>query len=234
MPHLAVLFSRPDMQAAVDGSAAGCPAWPCRSVGTTLPPSRVSAAPDACGQLVSTARPPSTRVRAVDVRRLRRPGPEPQQVSAEPDSAAVPQCRWVRLGAAPDGRCPPRTPPQPLQQGRRGYCGRRSPTIQAHPPGCGSGHRPSPADPARVSEVLAELRSPGDAVRTAGWWPRRGCPSAADLDAASVHCPPLRLKPQRCPDSRCPPGTLPQSAPVRGYRNRSPARRPLDGCRHCR
>ncbi len=37
-----------------------------------------------------------------------------------------------------------------------------------------------------------------------------------------------------CPDGRCPPRTLPQPAGVRGYRNRSPARRPLDGCRHRR
>jgi hypothetical protein len=41
---------------AVDGAAAGCPAWPCRRVRTTLPPSQVSAVPADCGLPVSTSR----------------------------------------------------------------------------------------------------------------------------------------------------------------------------------
>jgi hypothetical protein len=36
----------------------------------------------------------------------------------------------------------------------------------------------------------------------------------------------------RCPDGWCPPRTLPQPAGVRGYRNRSPGRRPLAWRRH--
>jgi hypothetical protein len=66
-------------------------------------------------------------------------------------------------GCWPDGRCPPRTRPPVVD----------NPCMPAD---SGSGHRPPPADTATVSDVLAELRRPGDAVRTTGWWPRSGCP----------------------------------------------------------
>jgi hypothetical protein len=78
------------------------------------------------------------------------------------------------------------------------------------PADCGSGQRPSPAHTARVSEVRAELRPPGDAVRTVGRWPRSGCPvgggtgrckrpvsTAASGTAAGVWTPGVRPGPCR-------------------------------------
>jgi hypothetical protein len=95
----------------------------------------------------------------------------------------------------PDGRSPPRTRPQPPEQGR-GYGGRRQPTVHAAPTSYGSGRQPphtvstaaaeprrgrlsrrgcpphgvlpQPADTVAVSAVRPALRPPGDAVRTAG------------------------------------------------------------------
>jgi hypothetical protein len=54
-----------------------------------LPQSRVSAVPGDCGLRASASRAHCRRVRTVAVRPLRGPGPEPQQVSAEPDTAAA-------------------------------------------------------------------------------------------------------------------------------------------------
>jgi hypothetical protein len=216
----------------VDGCAAGGPARRCRRGCTTL--SAVagvrSAGPAAAG--VHKPRPLSERPD-------RRCPPAARDLarnpagSAEPDTAAVSAVRrrvWPGAGRTAavhrgHGR-------SPAQGGDRAAAGSR-PSM--HPRRRRQWHRPPPADTARVAEVLAELRPPGDAVRTAGRWPRNGCP---------VGCGPGRYKRPRstaasgnrgrCPDGRCPPGTLPQSAGVGCYRNRSPARRPLDGCRHCR
>ena len=56
-------------------------------------------------------------------------------------------------------------------------------------------------------------------------------------DALAVRCCSQnrgRCPQGRCPDGWCPPQTLPEPVGVHRYRNRSPARRPLDGCRHRR
>jgi hypothetical protein len=148
-----------------------------------------------------------------------------QQVSAEPDTAAVSAGRlrlrpaagqtaairrghgrgspeqggdlavagggpsWTPAGDG-SGRQPPHTVSTAAAEPRRGRLSRR---------GCPPhGMLPQPADTARVSAVLPELRPPGDAVRTAG----------------VRHGYFRRLRGVCC------------------YRKRSPARRPLDGCRH--
>jgi hypothetical protein len=85
---------------AVDGAAGGRPAWPCRRLRTILPRFRVSAASGVCGLPVSTSRVRCPRVPTVEVRAARRPVPEPEQVSAEPDTAAVSAVRpGLRPGA---------------------------------------------------------------------------------------------------------------------------------------
>jgi hypothetical protein len=142
----------------------------------------------------------------------------PRQVSTAPDTAAGSAvCLGVRPGAAgcgPDDRGPPRTRPQPCAG--QGHRGRRSPTLQAHPPtaavGTGSRLPTLPGCP----RCLRELRPPGDAVRTAGRRPRSGCP----VGCGTGRCMrPLSTAASenrgRCPDGRCPPGTLPQSAGCR-------------------
>jgi hypothetical protein len=117
-----------------------------------------------------------------------------QQVSTEPGHRApCPRAARRAAGYWPDGRCPPaEVGPQPL---RRASTPR--PPVADHPctpAGCGSGHRP-PADTARASDVAPERRPPGDAVRTAGGGRGAGVWSAAELDAASVRCPPLLSTP---------------------------------------
>jgi hypothetical protein len=83
---------------AVDGAAAGCLAWRCRRAARRCLPSRVSAAPGACGcrcpPAASTvcASGPSLSAGRADLAR------NPRQVSAEPDTAAV---SAVRLGLRP-------------------------------------------------------------------------------------------------------------------------------------
>jgi hypothetical protein len=218
---------------AVDGCAAGCPAWRCRRVCTTLPPSRVSATPGRLRLPLSTSRVHRPSVRTVDVRRLRGPGAEPSRCPRTRHRGRVRGASDDAAGCWPDGRCPPRTRPQPCAgQGHRGPPVTDDPCTPAD---CGSGHRPPPADTARVSEMLCG---------TAATWRCRpdGWTVAAErlsgrlrnwtLQASAVHrC--VRNR-GRGPDGSCPPRTLPQSAGVGCYRNRSPARRSLDGCRHRR
>jgi hypothetical protein len=180
---------------------------------------------------VSTSRVHCRRVWTVDVRRLRGPGPEPQQVSAEPDTAAVPRYGWAygRLlsGTAAVHRGHHRSP-----FSRGGTPGLPVADIHAHPPAAavGTGSRPPtlPGCPGcfRHCGHLAMPSRRLDGGRTAG------VRSAAELHAASVRCPPLR--PQPPPVSGQPVSTADPAAVcgVRRYRNRSPARRPLEGCRH--
>jgi len=133
----------------------------------------VRSAGHACGLPVSASRGRCPRVRTVGVRRRRRPGPQPQQVSTEPDTAAGSAVRLrVRPGCWPDGRCPPRTPPPRAVSGWRWHWTLRQGPLSAAASGTAVG------------------------VRT-----------------ASVHR-----------------GHCEQP----GYRQRSPARRPLEGCRHRR
>jgi hypothetical protein len=222
-----------DIRVAVDGCAAGCPAWHCRRVCTTLPPSRVSAAPGACGcrcpPAASTvqASGPSLSAGCADL--ARNPSRCPRNRTPRP----CPRCGWA-CGRMLAGR-----PRSTGGHGRspehgRGHRGRRSPTIHARRPATlvGSGRR------------LPTLPGCPSACGTAATWRCRpdGWTAAAERvsgrlrhgtrQASAVHrC--VRNH-SRCPDGRCPPGTLPQSAGIGGYRNRSPARRPLDGCRHRR
>jgi hypothetical protein len=211
-----------------DGCAAGCPAWRCRRVCTTLPPSRVSAAPGTYRLAVSTSRIHGPSVRTVAVRRPRRPSPEPQQMSAELDTAAVsavrPGAGWTAAvhpghrrsreqGGDTAAGSQPSMHARRLQQWASGAACRQCQSIQG---GLRNrGHLTMPSG--RLDGVAAERVS----GRLQNWTLRQ---------ASAVHrC--VRNH-RRCPDSRCPPGTLPQAAGVGGYRNRSPARRPLEGCRH--
>jgi hypothetical protein len=85
--------------------------------------------------------------------------------------------------------------------------------------------------PGRRLRVQAVLPQPDTA---AGVWVAAEPDTA---DAVAVRC---RRNRGQCPDGWpvpdgwCPPRTLPQLVGVRCYRNRSPGRRPLHGCRHCR
>ena len=124
------------------------------------------------------------------------------------------------VSARPDSRSPPAASPGPLDQRRRASatCARcrRAGTAAAGPPqSCPS--RPGSRTPRPVSGWLrnrtprtrwlsAAASGTAVGVRTVGWCPD-GWVSAADTSAACG---------------------------VRGYRNRSSGRRPLDGCRHCR
>jgi hypothetical protein len=207
---------------AVDGCAAGCPAWRCRRVCMTLPPSRVSAAPAPTG----CRRPPAAST-------VQAPGPSlsagcadlawnPRQVSVEPDTAAASAVRLECGRCWPDGHCPLEAAAASLSRAGAWW----SPVADhpCTPADCGSGNRPPPADTAATWRCGPN-----------GWMVARGAGvrSAADLDA-SLRCSPLRPEPRPVPDRRCPPGTLPQAADIGCYRNRSPARRPLEGCRHRR
>jgi hypothetical protein len=218
MPRLAVAFLVGHW-VAVYGAGAGCPAGRCHCVRTTLPPSRVSAAPGTAGYRCPPAASavhasgPSMSAGCADL--ARNPSRCPRSRTLRP----CPRCGWECgrvLAGWPQATADTAAAPE--------QAGTRRPPVANHPctpAGRGSGHRPPPAGTARVSDVVAALRPPGDAVRT-----------AAELDAASVRCPPLLLEPRRCPDGRCPPGTLPQTAAIRCYGKRSPARRPLAWCRH--
>jgi hypothetical protein len=200
----------------VDGwrpdGAAGGPAWHCRRVCATLPPSRMSAASGACP--VSTSRVHCPSVRTADVRQLRGPGAEPRQVSAAPDTVAGSAVRLgVRPGAGRTAAVHRGHGRAPEQHGDTAAAGRRPPGT---PVDCGSGtgrHLPTlPGCP----RCLRELRPSGDAVRTAGRRPRSGCP----VGCGTGRCMrPLSTAASenrgRCPDGRCPPGTLPQSAGCR-------------------
>jgi hypothetical protein len=118
---------------------------------------------------VSTSRVHCPSVGTVAVRP--RPSPGPQQMSAEPDtaagSAARPDAGRTLLSTTDTAAAP------------SAGTGTPRPPVADHPctpAGCGGGHRPPPADTTRVSRLRAERRPPGDTVRTAGRWPRRGCP----------------------------------------------------------
>jgi hypothetical protein len=164
--------------------------------------------------------------------------PSPVSAAAGACGCRCPQAASTVRASGPSlsGRHrPPRTRPQPLSARGGGH---RGPPVADHPgtpADGGSGHRPPPADPARLSEVLcgtaASLAMPSgrlDGGRSAG------VRSAAHLDVASRCCPPLGPEPPPVSGRRCPPRTLPPSTGVGCYRNRSPARRPLEGCRHRR
>jgi hypothetical protein len=223
MPHLAVPF-RPDMQAAVTGSAAGCPARRCRSVRVPMPQSRVSTVPATCGLRVSAGRVRCRTIGPAHVCRLRRPGPQPR-ASAEPNTAAVSAGRLgLRPGAgrtatlrrghgrgspeqggdmAVAGGRPSSTPRRRQQWTPTAasgvYGGTRTSTRAVSRRGCPPhGVLPQPADTVAVSAVLPARRPPGDGVRTAG-----------------VH----RRHRRRLRGGCC-------------YRKRSPDRWPLVLCRH--
>jgi hypothetical protein len=235
---LRTLGSHPwsDIDVAVDGCAVGCPAWRCRQGLTTLPPSRVSAAPG-LWLPVSTSRVHCPSVRTVAVRRLRGPGAKPQQVSQNRTLRQCPRAAGRAAGrplsAADTAAAPPRTLPQPLSRaGTPQPAG--SPSIHAHPRAAavGTGRRlPTLPGVRGASGTAATWRCRPDglmaaAARVSGRL-RNGT-----LQASAVHrC--VRNH-SRGPDGRCPAGTLPQAAGVGCYRNRSSARRPLDGCRHRR
>jgi hypothetical protein len=119
------------------------------------------------------------------------------------------------VSARPDSRYPPAastwahvTSADEQAQPARRCRGAGTAAAGGPPPSCRS--RPGSRTPRPLSGVAAE-------------------PDTAD--AVAVRC--FRNR-GRCPDGWCPPRTLPQPAGVRGYKNRSSGRRPLDGCRHRR
>jgi hypothetical protein len=133
----------------------------------------------------------------------------------------------IAAGCWPDGRDPPRTRPR-LPIVGRGHGRRRRRNVHARPAGSGSGHRP----PHAVSTAAAAPRR--GRLSGPGCPPPGVLPQPADTAAVSAVVPELR-----------PPGDAVRTAGVRrghrrrlrggrGYRKRSPARRPLDGCRHRR
>jgi hypothetical protein len=121
------------------------------------------------------------------------------------------------------------------------YAGSRTSTRAAVPTTVSAARRAAaPADTVAVSTVRPELRPPGDAVRTAavhrGHRSRGRCPAGAGTGhrgsvrcwaAASGTAAGVRMASVHR-------GPCPRPAGVRGYRKRSPARRPLEGCRHRR
>jgi hypothetical protein len=238
----------PTSGVAVDGSAAGCPAWPCRRVRTTLPPSRVSAAPGTCGLPCPPAASavhesgPSMSTGGADLPAT------PAGVHRTGHRGSVCGASGSAAGCWPDGRCPPRTWPQAAD-------------CPCTPAGCGNGPRPPPAGPRQqhLHPPGVQTRCPPHGrpppaetarcpmwLRTCGtwrcrpdgwWWPPGGVQVAAQPDAAAAspvrrrfrHRGRVSMHPDgRCPDGRCRPRT-----PAPGYRTSSPGRRPLE-CRHRR
>jgi hypothetical protein len=152
-----------------------------------------------------------------------------QQVAAEPDTAAVSAVRPGAGRTAGVHRGPGRAPEH---HGDTAAAGRR-PSMHARR--LQQWHRPPPADTARVSEVPRGTAATWR-CRPDGWMVAAERVSGRlrtwTQEASAVHrC--VRT-PRPVSGRRCPPGTLPQSAGVRCYRNRSPARRPLEGCRYRR
>ena len=228
LPHLAV----PLLVGHRGGSGRCC----CRLSGVALPQGLHGAAAVAgvrsAGRLrlpVSTSRVHCPSVRTVAVRR-------PRGLARNPSRCPLPRTArrcpgWTAAVRPAPGRTPAASRARPQLLSRAGTRWSPGADRPCTPADCGSGHRPPPADTARVSEVLAELRPPSDAVRTAGWRPRSGCPfgggtgrgkrplsSAASETAAGVRTGGVHRGHCRQP----------------GYRKRSPARRPLRGCRHRR
>jgi hypothetical protein len=192
-----------DIGVAVDGCAAGCPGWRCRRGCTTLPPSRVSAAPGAGG---CRCPPAASTVQASG------PGAEPQQMSAEPDTADT--------AAAPE-------------QGRDTVVAGRL-SIHAHPPAAavGTGRRLRTLPGCPLCVRTAATIQPSGRHRQVAAERVSGRLRNWTLQASAVHrC--VRNH-SRCPDGQCPPATPPSSVGVRGYRKRSPGRRPLVGRSHRR
>jgi hypothetical protein len=112
--------------------------------------------------------------------------------------------------------------PGPLDQRRRAQRARRcrgAGTAAAGPPhSCR--RRPRPPWTPR----------PAGGVRVVAGWTLRQCPLSAAVSGTgrgSGRLPGVRTV-------GCPPRTPPHACGVGGYRNRSPGRRPLDGCRHRR
>jgi hypothetical protein len=166
--------SRPDMQAAVDRSASGCPAGCCRSVRVPLPQSRVSTVPAACGLPVSAGRVrcptfgPPMSAGCADL--ARNPGASANRTPRQCplDVRECGSC-W------PDGRSPPRTQPQPPEQGR-GMDGRRQPTRPCRLTSYGSGGQ------------LPHTASTAAAAPRRGRLSRPGCPPHGGLPQPAGHC----------------------------------------------
>ena len=119
-----------------------------------------------------------------------------------------------------------------------------------------STHRDSRSPLAAFTWQLDQRRRANSTCAVPPWRRNGGCWSAAVLpqpdtaagvgvaaepdtaDALAVRC--CSQNRGRCPQGRCRDGwvsgrlTLPEPVGVHRYRNRSPARRPLDGCRHRR
>jgi hypothetical protein len=208
---------------------------------------------------LSTSRVHCPSVRTVDVRRLRRPGPDPSrcprnrtprqypldardcgQVLAGPplsaaDTAAASLTRGMRSPAA-DRPCTPRRLQRWTPAAYSVYRGSTSSTraavqtrVSPH------GVPPQPADTVAMSAVCPELPPPGDAVRTAGV--HRGhhgsagsYRAAAELDGRTVSA--VRCCSGTAAGFRTAVSTA-DTADSQRYRKRSPGRR-LDGCRYCR
>ena len=95
MPHIAVPF-RSDMGLVVDGSAAGCPAWPlpqCPHAPAAVAGVRGAGAP-------AGSRCPAGRVRTAGTRRPRRPGPLDQRRRASATCVALASRRNGGCGSA--------------------------------------------------------------------------------------------------------------------------------------
>jgi hypothetical protein len=151
-------------------------------------------------------------------------------VSAHPrGSRGCPRCRSVRLpvsgrprpvSARPDSRYQPAASTCPHDQRRRAStrvwrCRGAGTAAVGPPPPCRS--RPGSRTPWPVSGWLRNR------IRRTPWL--SAAASGTTVGVRTV---------DRCPDGWCPPRTPPQPAGVRCYRKRSPGRRRLDGCRHCR
>jgi hypothetical protein len=225
MPHLAVPF--------LAGHASGSGRFGCRLSSRPLPQcprapaavARVSTVPAACELRVSAGRVRGRRfgppMSAGGADLARNPG-----ASAEPDTAAVSAGRpGVRPAAGRTaalrrghGRGSP-------EQGRDMAVAGRRPSMHAPPAAAVDANRRRRCLRRRNLDASG---CPDERVRrTACCRSRRTlwqCPRCVRTAAAW----------RWCPDGRCPPRTPPQPAGVRGYRNRSSGRRPLDGCRHRR
>jgi hypothetical protein len=235
MPHLAVPF--------LVGHRGGGGRLCCRLSSVALPQGLHDAAAVADvrsgGRLwlpLSTGRVHGPSVRTVDVRRLRRPSAQSSRCPRNWTLRQCPRSVW-EYGRVLAGRRLSATNMAAALSGT----GTPRPLVADHPytpaadgAGCGSGHRPPPADTARCPSACGTAAT--CRCRPDGWIVAAERVSGRrrnwTLQASPVHRSVRNHG--RCPDGRCPPGTLPQAAGGRGYRNRSPARRPLEGCRHHR
>jgi hypothetical protein len=181
-----------------------------------------------CPQAASSVRAsgPSMSAGCADLART-------QQVTAEPDTAAV---SAVRLGVRPGAG---RTAAVHRGHGRSPEQGGtpRPPVADrpCMPADCGSGHRAAACGHCQGGR--GALRNCGHLAMPSGRLDGgrgAGVRSAAELDAVSVGCPPLLPKPWPVSGRPVSAQDPAPSAGVRCYRNRSPGRRLLDGWRHCR